>query len=334
MSLRPFILPADLDIMQELVMAGFQYPENPEWSVQDDERQGMLDSLQGIKKMWFLVRIMQLVSPSTRDIMRGFLYEEDGKPVGLINYMSPPNRKGEWMIANVTVLPQYRRRGIARKLVEATLNALRERKAKIALLGVIARNLPAVNLYKELGFDPYVNEAAYECKPGVKIAASSLPDGWRLAPLADKDWRVRYELALHTTPERVKQYEPVAEKNYKLPFLLRTIGRLIDSVSGSKSERLALYAPSGIVAGTANFSYRAKSGGLNHAGFTLNPDHAQVAAQFVQSVLFRIQQVSPDRRIEMSFTDWQPALTRAAEDLGCTKRVDELRMGLKFAENG
>jgi hypothetical protein len=29
MSIRPFKLPEDIDLMSSLVMAGFQYPENP-----------------------------------------------------------------------------------------------------------------------------------------------------------------------------------------------------------------------------------------------------------------------------------------------------------------
>jgi ribosomal protein S18 acetylase RimI-like enzyme len=320
--------------MESLVMAGFQYPENPDWSVQEDEREGMLDTLKGIKRMWFLIRILQFFSPSMQDIMRGFIFEEDGKPVGLINYMSPPNRRGEWMIANVTVLPEYRRRGIARKLVEATLDTLRKRKAKLALLQVIEGNLPAFNLYKELGFEPYVSETQYDCLPETNIANPSMPEGWSLSPLSESDWRTRYKLALQVTPQNVRQYEPVAEKNFKLPIAFRLVGRIIDAVSGTQSARLVLRTPSGEVAGIASYSLRTKPGGVNRAGFVLHPDHANIAPVLVQTVLARIQQLSPGHRIETNLTDWQTSLSQAAGEAGCIKRLSAHRMGLKFAENG
>jgi GNAT superfamily N-acetyltransferase len=319
--------------MYSLVMAGFQYPENPAWSVQDDERQGMLDSLKGIKKMWPIVRIMQIFSPSMRDIMRGFIFEEDDKSVGLINYMSPPNRPNEWMIANVTVLPEYRRRGIARKLVDAVMNTLRERKSKLALLEVIEDNLPAFNLYKELGFEPYVSETQYDCMPEVSVPTPVLPEGWSVSPLSDSDWRIRYELALRVIPEHVKQYEPVTEKSYKIPVVIRVFGNLFESVGGTKSMRLVLRTPSGEVAGSAFYSYRTKPGGVNNAGFVLHPDHAEIAPLLFQTVLSKIQRISPARRIQINITDWQPALVQAAEGTGCSKRIRAYRMGLKFAEN-
>ena len=50
MSIRPFQLPEDIDLMNSLVMEGFQYPENPAWSVQEDEIQGMVDRIQGAKR--------------------------------------------------------------------------------------------------------------------------------------------------------------------------------------------------------------------------------------------------------------------------------------------
>lgn len=51
-----------------------------------------------------------------RDALHGFIYQDDGKPVGMINFTRQGN--DEWLIGSVTVQPTYRRRGIARKLVE------------------------------------------------------------------------------------------------------------------------------------------------------------------------------------------------------------------------
>jgi hypothetical protein len=237
------------------------------------------------------------------------------------------------MVANVAVLPEYRRRGIARKLVEATIQALRDRKAKIALLEVVEGNLPAFNLYKELGFEPYTGETQYDCMPEMNIPAPALPQGWSISPLSDSEWRVRYELALRVIPDKVKLYEPVAEKNFKMPVMLRTFGKLFEAMGGTKSARLVLHTPGGEVAGVAFYMYRTKSGGVNHAELTLHPDHAEIASAFLQTVLSKIQQASPARRIEINVTDWQAALAQAAQETGCVKRLRAQRMGLKFLDS-
>ncbi len=318
--------------MNSLVMDGFQYPENPAWSVQEDEKEGMIDRLKGIKRIWPLMHLMQIFSPSLRDIMRGFIFEEEGKPVGLINYMSPPGRPAEWMIANVTVLPAYRRHGIARALVNATMAILRERKAKFALLQVIEENLPAFNLYKELGFIPYASETQYDA-PEMTIALHSLPEGWSMTPLQDSSWRIRYELALRATPEKVKQFEPISERKFKMPFLLRMIGKLIEFMGGTKNARLVLHTPGGEVAGIAFYNVRTRPGGVNYTGFVLDPKYPEIAPIFFQHVLSKIQQISPARRIEITLNDWQIPLIQAAEEIACIKRVSAYRMGLMFPEN-
>jgi hypothetical protein len=47
-------------------------------------------------------------------------------------------------------------------------------------------------------------------------------------------------------------------------------------------------------------------------------------------VFSAIQKVSPGRRIELSFEDWESSLIQCAEELGCEKRFGFHRMGLRF----
>ena len=132
-KIRPFQLPQDVDRMASLLEDGFLYPENPAWSAQSDEQENMQDQVKSIKSIWPLMRVLQTFIPLMRDLMLGYIYEEDDKPVGLINFGRQKNIP-EWFVGNVTVLPEYRRRGIARKLVEISLKELRERAAEIVTL--------------------------------------------------------------------------------------------------------------------------------------------------------------------------------------------------------
>jgi ribosomal-protein-alanine N-acetyltransferase len=59
-------------------------------------------------------------------------------------------RKGH--VVSIAVLPQYRRRGIGKSLMIASMKAMLGYEASESYLEVRVSNQPAVNLYKELGF--------------------------------------------------------------------------------------------------------------------------------------------------------------------------------------
>ncbi|QRO01629.1 ribosomal protein S18-alanine N-acetyltransferase [Archangium violaceum] len=57
-------------------------------------------------------------------------------------------------VLNVATAPEHRRRGVGRRLMEATLDEGRARKCCLATLEVRRSNEPAINLYKSFGFRP------------------------------------------------------------------------------------------------------------------------------------------------------------------------------------
>jgi ribosomal protein S18 acetylase RimI-like enzyme len=329
MSIRPFQLPQDIDIMNTLVMEGFQYPENPAWNVQEDEKQGMIDRINGAKRLWPILRIMQIISPVFRDALCGFIDEEENKPAALINYMRQRNVP-EWFIANVTVLPAYRRRGIARKLLETTLEELRKRKARVVFLEVVDGNDPAFNLYKEIGFSAYTKSSQYYYQKDRPIVTPSLPNNYGLKSRSRFDWRTRYDFAKRVTPQHITRYEPVTHGRFRVPFVMSLFGKLFESFGGAHSERFAIYSASGKTIGLGQYTYRVRAGGVNQASASIDPSHPELASFVLDYVLSTIQKISPGRRIELSFEDWESALIQTAEALGCEKRCGFHRMGLHF----
>lgn len=329
MTIRPFVLPTDLDTMNALVMEGFEYPENPDWSVRADDKESMLDQVSGVKRMWPLLRMLQLAFPTFRDIMHGFIAEQDGQPVGLINFMRQRNAP-EWLIANVTVLPAQRRKGLARKLVQATLEELHKRNAKVALLDVVDGNLPATNLYLALGFEIFSGALEMDHEPGNPAPNLPLPPGWTLTPVSRFDWRTLFELMKRITPEQVTRFAPPVEARYRVPFVRPLFGTLFDRLGGIAVKRFALHAPDGMIAGFAWYMVRIRAGGVNAAEITLDPAHPELAQAMLAHALTTIEALSPGRRIAFEFENWQPALGQAAEALGVKKRLSSHHMGLKF----
>ena len=329
MKIRPFQPPQDLDTMIALVTEGFEYPENPEWSVRPDEKEGLIDSVQAAKSMWPLIRFVQFFSPIFKDVMCGFIAEQDGKPIGLINFMRQRDEP-EWYIGNITVLPSHRRRGIARQLVKAALDDLRARKARIAILDVVDGNLPALRLYQEMGFEIFSGSVEMDLEADSVVPAPILPEGWTIVSLSRFDWQSRFELAKRITPKNVARYEPAVEARFRAPIIRTLIGALFTKLSGDDTKRFILCPPDGRIAGIARTMFRTRQGGANAADIDLDPSHPEIAQFILVHAITTIQAVSPGRRIGFEFKNWQPALIQAAESLGCKKRCGGHRMGLKF----
>lgn len=311
-------------------MEGFEYPENPEWSIRADEKEGMLDLVNGVKRMLPILRFLQYISPIVKDSMRGFIAEEDGKPVGLINYMRQRDVP-EWYIANVTVLPAYRGCGHARKLVEAVLEELHKRRASLAILEVVDGNMPAVKLYQKMGFEIFTDSVEMDLEAGAAIPMPILPEGWTLVPLSRFNWRTRFELAKRITPDKTANYEPPLEARFRMAPIRPLFGILFEKMQGSLTKRFAVRDPDAKITGFCIYRVRTRKGGTNSASIELDPAHPGLAPFLIAHAINTIQSLSPGRRIEFEFQNWQPALIQAAQALGCKKRMGAHRMGLKFA---
>ncbi|MCO5185141.1 MAG: GNAT family N-acetyltransferase [Anaerolineae bacterium] len=82
----------------------------------------------------------------------GFVWEVDGTLVGNISII-PTQQRHRAIIANVAVHPDYRRQGIAFRLMNATLAYLRQQGVSMVMLQVDVSNTGARRLYEQFGFD-------------------------------------------------------------------------------------------------------------------------------------------------------------------------------------
>lgn len=90
------------------------------------------------------------LSMFTKGFIPGFVWEEDGRLVGNVSLLESPV-SGRYLIANVAVDPEYRRRGIARGLMQEAIGHIRELGGQSILLQVEERNRAAIKLYNSLG---------------------------------------------------------------------------------------------------------------------------------------------------------------------------------------
>lgn len=70
----------------------------------------------------------------------------------IAGYIGGRTITGETEIFNVAVLPEFRRKGIAKALIEKFIDAVREKSTDVIFLEVRASNLAAISLYEKAGF--------------------------------------------------------------------------------------------------------------------------------------------------------------------------------------
>ena len=327
MPIRLLKLPDDLVPLGQMAAETFQYPDHPEWSVQTDEAESMAASVKNYRRIWPLIRLVQWLSPALRDILHGYIWEEDGHIAGFTN----ANRQGitdVWYISGVGVHPDYRRRGIARQLVSATLEMVRSRGARVVLLDVIDANYPAYKLYQSLGFDTYTGTLALELEPQAALSLPPLPAGYVQQAVSPFEWQSRYHLAQRITPENIAIYEPVEERRYHRPPMARLLMPLLLKADGLKAECFVIRTKAGQVVAVGRMEARMRKEGRSEIHARLDPAHAELAPYLIQFLLHRVINLSPGRIVEMWLPQWQSTLVDAAKQAGFKQRTHNHRMGM------
>jgi GNAT superfamily N-acetyltransferase len=329
MPIRDLNLPSDLNPLAEMVVQTFQYPENPNWSVQTDEKDLILDGIRNISRIWPLVNLAGKFSPQLQDIFRGCVWEEDGKLVGTTIVQRRGSSSG-WIVGTVGVLPGYRRRGIAKECVVRAVEIIREHGGEKATLSVIDGNVPALELYKSVGFEIFSGDVEFQAFPETAPNITETPDDYAIIPASHFDWEPRYRIAKRTTPETHLKYEPVEVDRFKQSGIMRIILPIIIRAQGIKEQWLLIKTKEDKeVVGYGGFSYpRTGKKGFNQIWLRLDPDHDGIAPSIIRYLTYKVVSNRPGLRVECSAASHKKAILAALENEGFERRVNYHRMGM------
>lgn len=143
-GLRPFDPLRDILPVAELIELAFAVDL-------ETEAREMLQGMRAaasVAPLWGLLdRLLSL-----GDYFSGYVWVEEGKIVGNTTLTRAGLGRRDCVISNVAVHPAYRRRGIARQMMEAAIQAARQRGAPWVVLEVRQDNYAAKALYEQLGF--------------------------------------------------------------------------------------------------------------------------------------------------------------------------------------
>jgi len=144
---------------------------------------------------WLLARL--LLPPFANP--RGYVWEEDGRVVGNASLLPVEHYPQRWVLANVAVLDEYRRRGIAGKLVQSTLELARQIGAMKVVLQVRSGQAGALRLYRSQGFQTYGTRRSWT-RP-VYLTRPEVPKGYPIRVRESDDWHAQWALAKRVHPE-------------------------------------------------------------------------------------------------------------------------------------
>jgi GNAT superfamily N-acetyltransferase len=129
----------------------------------------------------YLPRTFRAWAESDDDATRTLVADDDGDAVGVIQGVHLTGREA-WVQA-LRVHPDYRDRGLARRLTDAILSWARERGAVVCRNLVFSWNVASLSLARSLGFDPATEfrwariDADADAAPALDVCAE--PDaGW------------------------------------------------------------------------------------------------------------------------------------------------------------
>jgi RimJ/RimL family protein N-acetyltransferase len=175
---------------------------------------------------------------------QGFVWVERGRVVGSVSTQPAGSRSTTWVVANVAVHPEHRRRGIAFQLMLATLDFIRRQGAAEAILQVDDDNVAALELYRRLGFTHVATHVTWTRTGRAPVPAHE-PSPFDIRPRSGREWLDELNLAELVRPEGLAWNRPLHPVDFR-PTVLR---RLDQFVNGQAEERWLAVTTQGRVAG-------------------------------------------------------------------------------------
>lgn len=250
-GLRPFKPTQDLDRVAELLHVAFREELGRRETAWLQEMQ----TLAVLKPViWFLDQVNVAVGR----LLHGFVWVEEGDIVGnvTLSRLSVDN----WLVSNVAVHPDHRRRGIGRELMAASVEWLRERGVRWVTLEVRRDNEAAKALYFDLDFVLVDGTTEMERRNTRAVTRSTPPENYRLRPAQPADGPSTFELARRVTPELAQEIEPLDRGEYEIGALDRVMEGLGRLVGLPATMRWVMSSPRGEL--VARLKVRA--GGYDH----------------------------------------------------------------------
>jgi ribosomal protein S18 acetylase RimI-like enzyme len=235
---RPVNLKTDLAPLADLIELAFA-------DTMDNGGRAAIREMRAMSRVSPGLGVLPGVNDLVLGIGMGYVWIEDERLIGNVSIYPaslPPESGRAWIIANVAVHPDYRGRGIARRLMNDSLAAIRRRGAGDVILQVETQNWKARELYESLGFRE--DGAFVTWRRAAAHPPSPLDSGVYITRRGRGEWRSEYALAKAARPQ---EQGGIGWLRPTVPSLFRTSWRktITDFFNLRSTERLVTHAPDG-----------------------------------------------------------------------------------------
>lgn len=255
-QMRPFDARRDLQKVADLIELGFS-------DTLDEEGLRYLSQMRARAASYKQYGWLGIAGHLDNFTMAGYVWEENGQLIGnlnLIPYLSGARRY--YLIANVVVHPDYRRKGIGRALTTRAIEQARSAGAPAVWLHVRAENLGATTLYENLGFIERARRTTWVSQG--EIPKPELTGDFNIGPRLRQHWSKQRAWLQANYPQELLWNLPL-KINSLNPGLFGWLGRIfnteiIDQWSAQKQGKLAGVVSYQVAPGNPNLLWLAAPG--------------------------------------------------------------------------
>ena len=200
-QLRPLNILRDLPGVADLVEKCFA-------DTMDSEGRRYLQQMRRAGQDNVFMRWAANAADSVSMPLSGYVWEENGQIVGNVSLIPYREKKKKiFLIANVAVHPDYRRRGIGRALTAAAMQHAQARHATSTWLHVRDDNPGAIALYQSLGFVELARRTLWQAKPESYASVEGLEIP--ITKRSGRDWPQQESWLERIYPELMNWYQPM-----------------------------------------------------------------------------------------------------------------------------
>ncbi len=225
-GLRPVDVRCDLPGVARLVELCFG-------DALDESGRAAIREMRALSRAGPLLWLLPLFPGGGPAWQHGFVYTHAGRLVGNVGAQPADSGRDAWLLANVAVHPDWRRKGIARQLVLAAVARAAHEGAQRVVLQVDADNIDAITLYKQLGFDTLTVRTTWRRSQTRPPEATPMPAGIELRPAQRSQWPLEQALLQQFRPQGLTWTAPL-QVRHLCPSFGRNLGHYFN---GRREER-------------------------------------------------------------------------------------------------
>lgn len=236
------------------------------------------------------------MTPAANKLAQGVVWESDGRIVGNVTLL-PTKVTGRYLVVNVAVHPDYRRRSIAKSLMAEVTDLVKAQGGKEILLQVVKNNVAANNLYNTLNYTNLGSVTSWYTNLSRMRRLTLAPNSPEIRELRGSDWKAAYQLDTLVLPPDLNWPEPIDPTMYRV----RWFDWITNFVNGRQIETWVTRAPNQQLTGLA--SIVSEWGRVHHATLRVHPQwQGQLERPLLAKLLRRLHYL-PRRNIRMDHPD-------------------------------